>query len=174
MESTEQGLPRLSGISLLVLDDDPSIVRGLTRVLRALGAEVTGVGSLREARLSLKTLSPDAVLADLQLKDGIGLELLPEYLGRKPDGAFYMITGHGSVENAVDALRQGARHYFEKPVDPIALARYLVEDLAAGRLSQDLAEQLSPYLTANDPVMIEALSDLPRFAASTEPVLLQG
>ena len=66
MESTEQGLPRLSGISLLVLDDDPSIVRGLTRVLRGLGAEVTGVGSLREARLSLKTLSPDAVLADRQ------------------------------------------------------------------------------------------------------------
>ena len=174
VEPTEETLPSLSGISLLVLDDDPAIVRGLTRVLGGLGAEVTGVGSLREARLSLETLSPDAVLADLQLKDGMGLELLPEYLGRNPDGAFYMITGHGSIDNAVEALRHGARYYFEKPVDPIALAQQLVEDLAAGRSSHDLAEQLSPYLTVRDPVMIEALSDLPRFATSGEPALIQG
>ena len=174
MEPTKETLPNLSGISLLVLDDDPGIVRGLTRVLDGLGAAVTGVGSLREARLSLQSLSPDAVLADLQLKDGTGLELLPEYLGRNPNGAFYLITGHGSIDNAVEALRQGARYYFEKPVDPIALARHVVEDLAAGRSSHDLAEQLSPYLSIRDPVMIEALSDLPRFAASGEPVLIQG
>jgi len=174
VEQTEQTLPNLSGISLLVLDDDPGIVRGLTRVLGGLGAEVTGVGSLREARLSLETQTPDAVLADLQLKDGTGLELLPEYLGGNPDGAFYMITGHGSIDNAVEALRHGARHYFEKPVDPIALARHVVDDLETGRSCHDLAEQLSPYLTVRDPVMIEALGDLPRFAASGEPVLIQG
>ena len=170
----QTALPDLNGISLLVLDDDPGIVRSLTRVLGGLGADVTGVGGLREARLSLETLSPDAVLADLQLKDGNGLELLPEYLSRKPDGAFYMITGHGSVDNAVEALRHGARHYFEKPVDPIALARQLARDLAAGRTSHQLVEQLAPYLTVRDPVMIEALRDLPRFAASGEPLLIQG
>ena len=174
VEPTEEALPSLSGISLLVLDDDPGIVRGLTRVLGGLGADVTGAGSLREARLSLETWSPDVVLADLQLKDGTGLELLPEYLGGNPDGAFFMITGHGSIDNAVEALRHGARHYFEKPVDPIALARHLVEDLAAGRSSHDLAEQLSSYLTVRDPMMIEALHDLPRFAASGEPVVVQG
>ncbi len=174
VESTEQTLPSLSGISLLVLDDDPGIVRVLTRVLAGLGADTTGVGSLREARLALETRSPDAVLADLQLKDGTGLELLPEYLGGNPDGAFYMITGHGSIDNAVEALRHGARHYFEKPVDPIVLARQLVEDLAAGRSNHDLAKQLAPYLIVRDLVMIEALSDLPGFAESGEPVLIQG
>jgi len=174
VESIEEALPSLSGFSLLVLDDEPGIVRSLTRVLGGLGADMVGVGSLREARLSLKSRSPDAVLADLQLKDGTGLELLPEYLGGNPDGAFYMITGHGSIDNAVEALRHGARHYFEKPIDPIALARHLVADLAARRSSHDLAKQLAPYLTVRDPVMIEALSDLPRFAASAEPVLVQG
>lgn len=174
VESTEQTLPSLSGISLLVLDDDPGIVRSLTRVLGGLGAEITGVGSLREARLSLETQSPDAVLADLQLKDGTGLELLPEYLGSNPDGAFYMITGHGSIDNAVEALRHGARHYFEKPVDPIALARHLIDDLAVHRSNHDLAKRLAPYLAVRDAVMIEALSDLPRFAESSEPVLVQG
>jgi len=174
VESIEQKLPSLNGISLLLLDDDPSIVRSLTRVLIGLGAHITGVGSLREARLSLETQSPDAVLADLQLKDGSGLELLSEYLNRHPDGAFYMITGHGSIENAVQALRHGARHYFEKPVDPIDLARYLVEDLAASQSSHDLTKQLAPFLSVQDPVMIQALTDLPRFAVSAEPALIQG
>ncbi len=174
MEEAEERLPSLSGLSVLVLDDDPSIVRSLVRVLGGLGAEATGVGSLREARLSLEDLSPDAVLADLQLKDGTGLELLPDYLGRSPEGAFYVITGHGSIDNAVEALRQGARHYFEKPVDPIALARHLVGDLAMRQASGSLAKQLSPYLSVRDPVMVAALRDLPRFAASREPVLIQG
>jgi DNA-binding NtrC family response regulator len=174
VEKIQENLPSLSGLSLLVLDDDAAIVRGLTRVLNGLGADVTGVGSLREARMSLNDLLPDAVLADLQLKDGTGLELLPDYLSLYPEGAFYIITGHGSVDNAVEALRQGARHYFEKPVDPIALARHLVEDLAARQADGCVAEQLSPYLVVHDPVMIEAMSDLPRFAASSEPVLIQG
>jgi DNA-binding NtrC family response regulator len=174
VEEAQKDLPSLSDLSILVVDDDPSVVRGMTRVLRALGAGVTGVASMREARVSLAENAPDAVLADLQLKDGTGLELLPDYLARKPDGAFYMITGHGSVDNAVEALRQGARHYFEKPVDPLALAQHLAEDLADLQAGSDLDEQLAPYLIFCDPAMKEALIDVPRFATSTEPVLIQG
>lgn len=170
----EKALPSLSGLSLLVVDDDPSVVRGMTRVLSGLGAEVTGVASVREARVLLAENAPDAVLADLQLKDGTGLELLPEYLSRQPNGAFYMITGHGSVDNAVQALRQGARHYFEKPVDPLALAQHLVEDLADLQAGSRLDEKLAPYLISCDPAMKEALVDVPRFAVSAEPVLIQG
>lgn len=174
MDGLEQDLPNLSGLLLLVVDDDPSIVRSLERVLCGLGAEVTGVGGVREARLSLAERVPDAVLADLQLKDGTGLELLPEYLGRIPEGAFYMITGHGSVENAVQALRQGVRHYFEKPVDPLGLARRLAADLVGKQAREGLAKRLSPYLVFHDPAMGQALLDLLRFAASSEPVLIQG
>jgi len=174
VEQIQETLPDLSGLSLLLLDDDPSIVRSLTRVLGGLGAAVTGVSSLREARLSFNDLLPDAILADLQLKDGTGLELLPDYLGLNPDGAFYMLTGHGSIDNAVAALRQGARHYFEKPVDPITLARRLTEDLPSRQAASRLVDRLSPYLSIRDPVMIEALRDLPRFAESHEPVLVKG
>lgn len=174
VEQAEKDLPSMSGLSLLIVDDDPGIVRALTRVFSGLGADVTGVGSVREAGLSLAETSPDAVLADLQLKDGTGLELLPDYLGRHPDGAFYMITGHGSIDNAVEALRQGARNYFEKPVDPLALARHLAGDLADRKAGSALAEQLAPYLIFRDSAMSDALVDLPRFAASAEPALIQG
>jgi len=174
VEQKEKALPSLSGLSLLVVDDDRSVLRGMTRVVRGLGADVTGVASVREARMSLAENMPDAVLADLQLKDGKGLELLPDYLGRQPGGAFYMITGHGSIDNAVEALRQGARHYFEKPVDPLALARNLADDLAELQAGSDLDAQLAPYLIFRDPAMMVALIDVPRFAGSTEPVLVQG
>jgi DNA-binding NtrC family response regulator len=174
VEQTEKALPSLSGLSLLVVDDDPSVVRGMTRVLCGLGADVNGVASVREARVSLDEATPDAVLADLQLKDGTGLDLLPDYLGRHPGGAFYMITGHGSIDNAVESLRQGARHYFEKPVDPLALAQHLADDLADLQASSNFDTQLAPYMIFCDPVMKEALIDIPRFAASKEPVLIQG
>ena len=174
VEKTEEALPNLNGVNLLVIDDDPAIVRSLVRVFQGLGAGVTGVGSIREARQVLQDDTPNAVLADLQLKDGTGLELLPDYLEKDPDGAFYMITGHGSIDNAVEALRQGARHYFEKPVDPLALARHLVDDLVARQASGEVEELLKPYLIYQDPVMAEALRDLPRYAASQEPVLIQG
>lgn len=174
VDGLEQTPPDLTGLSLLVLDDDLGVLRSLTRVLGGLGAEVTDVGSLREARSALSASAPDAVLADLQLKDGTGLDLLPEYLVRVPDGGFYVVTGHGSVNNAVQALRQGARHYFEKPVDPLEVARHLAADLASRQSRRGLAEQLSPYLTYRDQAMTEALVELPRFAACDEPVLIQG
>lgn len=174
VEQAEETLPTLTGLSLLLLDDDPNIVRSLARVLEGLGAKVAGVGSLREARLALEVLEPDAVLADLQLKDGSGMDLLSDYLAGNPSGAFYLITGHGSIDNAVDALRQGARNYFEKPVEPLALARRLAKDLAHRRDADRLAEILAPYMLYCDPAMTAALSDLRRFATSNEPVLIHG
>jgi len=174
VEEAEKRLPDLTGLLLLLLDDDAAIVRSLARVLKKLGADVVGVGSLREARQVLRDSSPDAVLADLQLKDGTGLDLLPDYLRQNPAGAFYMITGHGSIDNAVEALRHGARHYFEKPVDPLQLAAQLVDDLGANQARGGIAAMLEPYLLMADPAMAEALKDLPRFAASDEPVLIQG
>ncbi len=170
----EKKFPDLNGLSLLIIDDDTSIISSLKRLLSGMGAQVHGVNSVRQARLSLEKNLPDAVLADLQLKDGTGLELLPEFLGNQPDGAFYLITGHGTIDNAVEALRKGARHYFEKPVDPFALAQQLAADLADLQSRESLTSQLASYMTFSDPVMAEALRDLPRFAASNEPVLIQG
>ena len=63
---------------------------------------------------------------------------------------------------------------FEKPVAPLDLARRLAADLAGRRAREDLVERLSSYLLFQDPAMAQALADLPRFARSSEPVLIQG
>ena len=170
----QKALPDLGGLSILLVDDDHAILRSLQRVLRGLGASVTGVSSVREATLSLENVKFDAVFSDLQLKDGKGTELLPDYINHQPEGAFYMVTGHGSVDNAVDTLRQGARHYFEKPIDPIALVEQLARDISNKQTTQTLSQQLSPYLSVADPVMLDALVDIPWYAKSDEPVLING
>ena len=172
--SDHDELPDLQGMHIMVLDDDPSIQRSLARALRGLGGEVKTAGSLHEAKLQLETHTPDVLLADLQLHKGTGLDLLPFYQQRFPEGLFYLITGHGSVDSAVTALKQGVRDYLLKPVDPIALARRLQRDFASHNRPSSLENKLHPYLLFRDPVMAEALADIPRFAALDEPVLIQG
>ena len=167
-------LPDLNRIRLLLVDDDPAFVRSLGRALRGLGATVQGVGSLREARLALRERAPDAVLADLQLKDGEGLDLLAEYQGLRPDGLFYLITGYASVDSAVSALKRGARDYVQKPMDPIVFAERLATDMGDRRHRGDLAQRLRPWLAFRDRRMAQALADLPRFAALDQAVMIQG
>jgi len=169
----KQSLPDLHDLHIMILDDDPAIQRSLARALRGLGAEVKTVGSLREAELILDSWPVDILLADLKLKQGTGLDLFSRFQKKFPDGLFYLITGHGSVDSAVKALKHGVRDYLQKPVDPIALARRLQRD-AAARAPSRLESTLDPYLLFRDPVMAEALADLPRFAALDEPVLIQG
>jgi DNA-binding NtrC family response regulator len=168
-----ESLPDLHDLHILILDDDPAIQRSLARALRGLGGDIKSVGSLREAERVLATWPVDILLADLKLKQGTGLDLLPRFQKKFPDGLFYLITGHGSVDSAVTALKHGVRDYLQKPVDPIALARRLQRD-AAARAPSRLESVLDPYLIFRDPVMAEALADLPRFAALDEPVLIQG
>lgn len=175
MVSCTEKTPSLAGIHLLCVDDDRSILRSLQRVFTALGASVTVASSVREGLSKLQLNSPiAAVLADLCLQDGSGFDLIPRYLQCNPEGQFYMLTGHASVNTAVDAIRQGVAEYFEKPVDPMDLAYRLSKDLQAASSRSGLIDQISAYLQVRDPLMLSALADLPCFAKSTESVLIQG
>jgi DNA-binding NtrC family response regulator len=80
------------------------------------GYSVTTVSSLKEARVELARGEVDALLVDLNLPDGSGLEILQQPEGRLPPGVIF-ITGHASVEIAVEALRLGALDFLTKPVD---------------------------------------------------------
>ncbi len=167
----KDSLPKLNGLTLLLVDDDPAIIRSLGRSLRGLGATVRSAGSIKEAELSLVSYQPDIVLSDLQLKDGDGLQLVTNYLNRVPNGHFYLITGHGSVKNAVESIRIGVKDYFQKPVDPIELAQRLIQDLPH---SGETKQLLGAYLLFRDPLMEQALAELPQIASSLQTVLIHG
>ena len=100
----------------LLVDDDEAFVFGLAEAVKREGFEVRTAGTLQDARMALREYDPDALLVDLQLPDGSGLELLQTPEGRLPPGVIF-ISGNASVESAVDALRLGATDFLTKPVD---------------------------------------------------------
>ncbi|MFH1022767.1 MAG: sigma-54 dependent transcriptional regulator [Planctomycetota bacterium] len=102
-------------MKVLLVDDEKTIRVTLGDDLRRAGHEVAVAENLREARSVLASEAVDAVVTDLRLPDGDGLELLPDVREKSPGAEVLVITGHGSVESAVAAMKAGAADYLLKP-----------------------------------------------------------
>jgi two-component system response regulator PilR (NtrC family) len=101
---------------VLVVDDEPDIRELLELTLTRMGLGVVAVGSLAEARDTLRDARFDLCLTDMRLPDGEGLDLVRHISGLAGDLPVAVITAHGSAENAVAALKAGAFDYVSKPV----------------------------------------------------------
>ncbi|MEJ2078729.1 MAG: response regulator, partial [Acidobacteriota bacterium] len=101
--------------TLLVVDDEPKIRRILELSLSDLGYRVLGAANATEAETLLSEEPVDLVLADLQLPDRSGIELLERIRAAHADLPVILITAYGSVETAVRAIKLGAFDYVVKP-----------------------------------------------------------
>src|SRR3989337_3048813 len=124
---------------LLLVDDDPEALEWLSELSKAEGFTVSQADSLRVARIHMSRLQPDVLLTDLQLPDGQGIELVNDLESRQSTEV-ELITGHASVESAVQALRLGATDYLVKPVDVERLKAILRRVPRTGELRQGLGE----------------------------------
>jgi signal transduction histidine kinase len=100
---------------VLVVDDDESVAVTMQAVLEQEGYAVVGARSAAEARAALDRDLFDAALLDLRLEDADGIEVLAEVSKRQPECSAVMLTGYGSLESAIRAIRQGAYDYLLKP-----------------------------------------------------------
>ena len=119
----------------LLVDDDEEFVRGLAEAVKLEGFEVRIAGTLQQARTALREQDVDALLVDMQLPDGSGLELLQTPEGRLPPGVVF-ISGNSSVELAVEALHSGATDFLTKPVD-FARVKMLLANVSRTRELED-------------------------------------
>lgn len=101
---------------VITADDDPDILSVLKFRLQRWGNRVVEVTSKKELLATLTEEYPALVLLDLMFGESDGLEILRELLARMPKLIVVMLTGHGSVENAVSAMKMGAFDYLTKPV----------------------------------------------------------
>ena len=109
--------PTPSAPLVLVIDDEPDLRTLYELTLLREGYRVEAAGNLTEARQLLGERRYEAVITDMRLPDGLGLELLKDVQsGRRPERCI-VITAYGSAENAVEALKAGAFDYLTKPVD---------------------------------------------------------
>src|SRR3990172_6842662 len=124
---------------LLLVDDDPEALEWLSELAKGEGFSVATADSLRAARIHMSRLQPDIMLADLQLPDGRGIDLVGD-LETRAATEVVMITGHASVESAVEALRLGATDYLVKPVDVERLKYILRRVPNTGELRAEIGE----------------------------------
>src|SRR5213083_2729453 len=106
----------LSGLKILVIEDDSVLRKRIAARLEALGAEVVGADALHPGRQMLEERSFDFVFLDVNLPDGLGTELLKQKVFPATTGVI-IITAHGGVAGAVEAMRLGAVDYLVKPFD---------------------------------------------------------
>ena len=113
--------------SILVVDDDEVLRSQMSRALQRRGLFVQAAANYDEALLCLQTCEPDFAVIDLKMPGPSGMEVLKEVLRQAPDCRAVVLTGYGSIANAVQAIRLGAVNYVTKPADVeqvlLALAR---------------------------------------------------
>ena len=102
-------------LRLLIVDDEQSIRRLCVTVGQGLGFVCTEADTAEAAAEVLDVSPPDIVVTDLKLPSLSGVELLRKIKDTAPRTEVAIMTGHGSIESAVDAMRKGAYDYIEKP-----------------------------------------------------------
>lgn len=112
---------------LLVVDDDATFVRVLTRALTSRNFEVISASNAGEARALAQRHQPRHCVLDLKLGEENGLRLIPELREIVPDLRILLLTGYASIATAVEAIKRGAHDYLAKPVDADAVVRALLE-----------------------------------------------
>jgi DNA-binding NtrC family response regulator len=166
---------------LLLVDDDPEALEWLSELAKGEGFSVAQADSLRAARIHMSRLQPDVLLTDLQLPDGQGIELVNDLESRESTEVV-LITGHASVESAVQALRLGATDYMVKPVDVDRLRAILRRVPRTGELRAEIGELREElrrlgrfgHLLGSSPPMQKLYDQLGRVAPTSATVLLIG
>jgi len=109
-------------LSILVVDDEPSIRKSLTLCLELEGHSVRSASGVEEAREAVRRTPFDLAFVDLRLGTHSGLDLLPNLLVAQPGLRIVVITAYATVDTAVEAMRRGAFDYLPKPFEPSQVA----------------------------------------------------
>lgn len=103
---------------ILVVDDEPSVTESLSLILTDAGFEVLTAQSFAESTTILKQVPVDLVITDLRLADASGIDLITHVKRTTPDVEVILMTGYGSLDITIEAIKAGAYYYLEKPYTP--------------------------------------------------------
>jgi len=157
--------------SVLVVDDEPDLLTLLEMTLSRMDLATLAATNLAEARAHLAQNQPDLCLTDMKLPDGNGLDLIAEIQQRYPALPVAMMTAHGSVESAMEALKLGAFDFVNKPVALDRLRDLVTQALKLRSIS---GNQTEDTLIGETPVMATLKRDIQRVARSQAPVHIHG
>jgi two-component system, NtrC family, response regulator AtoC len=163
--------------SVLLVDDDPAVGKVLAALLRQEGIESHEVDCGAAALAALELQPFDVVIADLRMPNMDGLELLSKIIERWPDQAFVMLTAHGTLAAAVEAMKLGAQDFLVKPFDGDQVVAVVRRALTVAKRDAHAIPAVTPTpagLLGTSPAMREVLTLVERAARTSSTVLIRG
>jgi two-component system, NtrC family, response regulator AtoC len=167
---------------ILVVDDEEGLRQAIVEILTVDGFDVVGVASAEEAQEQLSQTAFDVLITDNNLPGKSGVELLEETLARYPETVGIVITGYGTIETAVQAIKKGAYNYLTKPFKLVELSIMVRKGLKERTLrfeNQYLRSQLKSKYAFDNIVgtgrsMAKIFELINAVAGLTSTVLIQG
>ena len=158
---------------VILVDDDPGLLRLLTLRLKSEGYDVAASESAAQAQTAIPRFQPDVVVTDLRMADVDGIGLLRELQRRYPALPVILMTAHGTIPDAVEATKSGAFAFLTKPVDKDQLLEQLQKALKVSGFALAHEDWRDGIITRN-PIMEDRLSKALQAASTDAPVLLSG
>ena len=158
---------------VVLVDDDPGLLRLLTIRLKSEGFEVAACEGASQALMSVRNFRPDVVVTDLRMAQMDGIGLLRELQRRHPAMPVILMTAHGTIPDAVEATKSGAFAFLTKPVEKEQLLEQLEKAL---RVSGSVAihEQWRSDIVTRNQAMEDRLAKALQAARTGTPMLLSG
>jgi DNA-binding NtrC family response regulator len=168
--------------SILIVDDEKGQRDILNLILKKENYDVVDVPGVREALDQLEKREFDLIMTDLKMQGQSGLDLLEKVLADDPQQCIIMMTAHGSVDSAVDAMRKGAFDYLEKPLERdnlVLTLRRAFERISLVRENRVLQKRIEsiatiPNMRGEHPKMKEVFRIVAKIAPSNSTVLIVG
>jgi two-component system response regulator HydG len=169
-------------IKVLVIDDDAAHADAVADSLARVGYECAVATSAHDGIAMLSRDAFEVIVTDLRMKDATGLDVLAKAKEILPDAEVIVVTGHGTVQSAVEAMQQGAFNYLLKPLD-LKQLRAVVDNASRNqhlrRANAELSRRLDEKfgfegVIGNSPQMHEVVDRLRRIAPTDATVLIQG
>lgn len=166
--------------TILIVDDEENARLFISNFLTSRGYEVVGVATLADARISLKRGDPDVVLLDVQLPDGYGPNLLEETRMNPMRPPIILITAYGDIDMAVDAMKNGAHDFLQKPIQLTQLQESIERAMEIVSMRRELnhlrstQSQGTKFIVGKSPVMKNVVSQAQRAASASVSVLITG
>jgi DNA-binding NtrC family response regulator len=166
---------------VLVVDDDPAMRGILHESLEAAGYVVNSAGKAAEAEQLFSDSRPELAVIDYLLPDGNAIQLMERLKAVDDSVPIVVLTGHGSIELAVEAMRQGAEHFLTKPVQRSALLMVLQRAfenqrsrrVERARKTRDQRSENNPFLGAN-PEIARLAETAEKVLQTDRPILIVG
>jgi DNA-binding NtrC family response regulator len=170
------------GLKVLVVEDEDAMRAILESRLSSWGLEVVSAPNVAAAEGALETCRPAIVVSDVKLPDGSGVDLLDRVGTSELDAPVILVTAHGTIDLAVDAMRRGALHFLTKPIDfkrlgqAIEAAQATLRSRERSRRVVDEVEsaERSGELVGTSKAMRRVFAVLEEIAPTDAPILLAG